>query len=343
MRLFAALLLLLVTACSRPLPEGVTELTYGTPYSPSHPFSRADIRWMEYVEEKSGGTLRIRPIWSGALLSSDMSLEEIRHGVADIGLITPIYVRGGTHLIRVQSGFYSGVESVEAQVALYQCLARHSPQIQRELEGVKVLAVQGGLLPGIVTRTRQVKTLDDIKGLRLRAPTELMRVLENLGADPINMPMGEVYSAMAKGVIDGVVAPVDTFRALHFGEVASYFNSISIPRGAYPARAIGAERWNSLSAEHRRILEESIAVWEAALAEEVRAAAEQGLNTARKENVVMTRIPAADQVRFDRLYLRDAEENAVALERLGIDGRSVFSLARRSVVGPDQVECGDPA
>src|SRR5690606_23511761 len=140
------------------------------------------------------------PVWSGGLLSSEMSMEELRHGVADIGLITPIYVRGGTHLIRMQSGFYSGVDSIEAQVALYRCLERNTQQIVDELHGLKVLAVQGGLIPGIVTREQPIRTLDDIRGLRLRAPTELLRVLERMGADPVNMPMGEVYSAMAKGV-----------------------------------------------------------------------------------------------------------------------------------------------
>ncbi|HSG35656.1 MAG TPA: ABC transporter substrate-binding protein, partial [Sphingomonadaceae bacterium] len=90
MRRFLALLgLMLLAACSRPLPDGVTELTYATPYPPSHPFSRADQRWIDFVESRSGGGLKIRPIWSGALLSSDMSMEELRHGVADIGLITP--------------------------------------------------------------------------------------------------------------------------------------------------------------------------------------------------------------------------------------------------------------
>src|SRR5690606_15511748 len=83
MRALAVLLVLLLAACSRPIPAGVTELVYASPYSPSHPFSRADIRWMAYVKAESGGTLRIRPIWSGGLLSSEMSMEELRHGVAD--------------------------------------------------------------------------------------------------------------------------------------------------------------------------------------------------------------------------------------------------------------------
>ena len=343
MRAIALLLALVLASCARPAPEAVTELVYASPYSPTHPFSRADLRWKAFVEQRSGGTLRIRPVWSGGLLSSEMSMEELRHGVADIGLITPIYVRGGTHLIRIQSGFYSGAESIEAQVALYRCLERSTPQIASELHGLKVLAVQGGLIPGIVTSERPVRSLDDLRGLRLRAPTELLRVLERLGADPVNMPMGEVYSAMAKGVIDGVVAPPDTFASLHFGEIAGYYSTLAVPRGAYPARAMNMARWNTLTAEQRMVLEEATPVWEAALAEENRAAAERGFAEARARNVRFTPVSAADQARFDRLYLEDAQLNARALDRFGIDGLATFRVARASVPSRDTIVCRSPA
>lgn len=341
MRIAALLLgLLALASCARPLPSGVTELTYATPYGPQHPFSRADLAWMADVERRSNGKLRIRPLWSGAVLSSDMSLEELRHGVADIGLITPIYVRGGTHLIRTQSGFYSGVETIAGQVALYRCMEASSPQFARELEGLKVLAVQGGTLPGIVTSDRPVHTLADLKGLRLRAPTELSLVLETLGADPVNMPMGEVYSAMSKGVIDGVVAPGDTFRSLHFAEVAKHFNTLAIPRGAYPARAIGMARWNALTDAERTLLESSTAVWEAAIDREVMSALDRGMDEARARKVSIIAMAPAEQARFDAVYLRDAETNARALSQLGIDGLGVFRTARAAVIGRNQLACG---
>jgi TRAP-type C4-dicarboxylate transport system substrate-binding protein len=343
MRALALLLTLLLMACARPVPPGVTELVYASPYSPSHPFSRADIRWMAFVEQQSGGTLRVRPVWSGGLLSSEMSMEELRHGVADIGLITPIYVRGGTHLIRMQSGFYSGVDSIESQVELYRCLEQLTPQIVDELHGLKVLAVQGGLLPGVVTRDRPVRSLEDLQGLRLRAPTELLRVLERMGVDPVNMPMGEVYSAMAKGVIDGVIAPPDTFASLHFAEIASYYSTLAVPRGAYPARAMSRERWDRLSPAHQAVLERGVAVWEAALAEENRAAGQRGLVEARKRGVHFAAVSAAEQERFDRLYLDDARLNAGELERFGIDGLATFELARRSVTARDRITCGEAA
>jgi TRAP-type C4-dicarboxylate transport system substrate-binding protein len=339
MRVLLAFALLLLAACARPVPDDVTELTYGTPYAPSHPFSAADQRWIDYIEQRSQGRLRIRPVWSGTLLSTDMSMEELRHGVADIGLITPIYARGGSHLIRVQSGFYSGADSIEAQLAVYRCLEQRDPQIARELQGLQVLAVQGGLLPGILTRNRPVRSLADLRGMRLRAPTELLPVLQALGADPVNMPMGEVYSAMAKGVIDGVVAPPDTFRALHFAEVASHYYELRVPRGAYPARAMGMARWNALEGWQRDLLLESRAVWEAALADEIRKS--EGLGReAGAGHITLYAATPADQARFDEIYLSEGERNARTLERFGIDGTAAFQLVRSSVLGRDQIQCG---
>ena len=339
MRHLAALLVaLLLFGCARPLPPGVTELTYATPYPPSHPFSRADQRWIDYVTRESGGSLRIRPVWSGALLSSDMSMTELRHGVADIGLITPIYVRGGTHLLRTQTGFYSGADNIESQLALYRCMTQRIPQFAEELNGLEVLAVQGGLLPGIVTRTRKVQSLDDLKGLRIRAPTELLGVLADLGADPVNMPMGEVYSAMAKGVIDGVVAPPDTLRALHLTEVARFYYELKVPRGAYPARAMGRQRWESLTEAERGVLDRSKQVWEAALADEIYKSEQIG-REAGAGIITWSPASAADQSRFDAIYLRDGERNAAKLRAFGIDGMQAYRVARGSIGARNQIRC----
>jgi TRAP-type transport system periplasmic protein len=339
MRLCIVILLLLAGCQAATDDNGVTELVYATPYSPTHPFSRADQRWIDFVETESGGALRIRPSWSGALLSSEHSMVELRHGVVDIGLITPIYVKGGVHLIRTQSGFYSGVRSIEQQVALYHCLADGNPQFEREVEGLKILAVQGGSLPGIVMRNRPIESLEDLRGARIRVPAELLTVMRDLGADPVNMPMGDVYSALAKGIIDGVVAPTDTFRALHLAEVADYYTPLAVPRGAYPARAIGSERWQQLTDFQRQVLEASIPVWEQALAEENRRALDEGWQYALEQNVVEVPIDAAEQARFDELYTLEAAHNAAELERYGIDGAAVLAQAQASIGADGVIHC----
>jgi TRAP-type C4-dicarboxylate transport system substrate-binding protein len=194
-----------------------------------------------------------------------------------------------------------------------------------------------------VTRDRAIRSLADLKGLRLRAPTELLRVLERIGADPVNMPMGEVYSAMSKGVIDGVVAPPDTFAALHFAEIARHYTSLAVPRGAYPARAMNFAKWNSLTEAQKAVLEQGVGIWETAIAEENRAAGERGMAEARRRGIQFATVSAAEQEKYDRLYLDDARRNAQALERFGIDGLETFRLARNSVPVRDQIRCEVPA
>ena len=331
MKRASILLALLLCACAPAPDPAVTVLTYASPYGPGHPFSRADLEWIDWVAKRSQGTLRIQPYWSGGVLSSESSMTELRHGVVDIGLITPIYVRGGTHLIRAQAAFYGGLTTFRQQVDLYHCMQRRDPQFGRELAGLVVLAVQGGNLPGIVTTERRVETLDDLKGLRLRAPAELLPVLRDLGADPVEMPMGAVYSALAKGVLDGVVAPRDTLKSLHFAEVANYFTTLNIPRGAYAARAMGERRWQSLTAAQRAILEEGVAVWENALESQLLAAEHAGDAVGREHGLIYKTPPPADVARFLETYDRFAERGAESLRRFDIDGVPTYRYARALV------------
>jgi TRAP-type C4-dicarboxylate transport system substrate-binding protein len=326
-------LALALAACTAQREDGVRVLTYASPYSPGHPFSKADIAWMKHVEQASGGTLQIRPQWAGALLSSNQSLIEIRHNVADLGLVTPIYTRGGAHLMRAQSGFYGGVQTMQDQVAIYRCLEASFPQLREEMTGLKLLAVQGGNFPGVVTRDRPVRTLADFRGLRLRVPAELNAVMRKLGADPVDMPMGEVYSAMAKGVIDGVIAPADTFKSLHFGEIARYFSTLHVSRGGYPARAMSLDVWNSLTPAQQRVLEDARPMWEAAILSEIAKAETAGAAFGRESGVQFIPFDPQDQKRFDALYNETALEDARRLSRVGVEGEPVFRRAQALIAG----------
>ncbi len=329
------------TACQRPDNPDVLELTYASPYSPGHPFSRADVTWIEHIATASNGAIRIRAYWSGSLLSDAESMTEIRHGVSDIGLITPIYARGGAHLLRTQAGFYSGITRIESQTALFRCMMAVDAQFAEELSGLKVLAIQGGNNPGVVMRDHAVRTLSDLKGQRIRAPSEMLPILMTLGADPVEMPMGEVYSALAKGVIDGVIAPADTFSSLHFQEVAKYYTRLNVPRGAYPARAMGLDVWNSLSGPQQSIFEDGVEVWERALASELRAASARGEKAALEAGVEFLPISPTEQTAFDEVYLAQALKSANALSRYHRDGEAAFDVARASIDDNGDVTCKD--
>jgi TRAP-type transport system periplasmic protein len=321
----------MLSSCTAPDPSGAHVLSYASPYPPTHPFSRADIRWMKFVEERSAGRLRIKPFWGGSLLSSDQSVIEIRHGVADIGLITPIYMRGGMHASRAQAGFYGGVRSMEDQIAIFKCLAREFPVFGEELRGLRVLALQGGNSPGVLTRSRPVRSLADLQGMRLRAQSESIDVLRRLGADPVDMPMSEVYSALAKGVIDGVVAPVDALRSMHLAEVGSHFTELIFSRGSYPARAMSERSWQRLPADLQQVLEDSRIVWEQALTDEIGRAQQLGYDYAAESGIEFFNVAASEQRRFDAVATESAEDRARSLAAFGIDGVAIMQAVQRLI------------
>ena len=304
---FAALLAVLACAAPAAFAGAAPTATpyvlrYASPYPPAHPFSRADITWMKAVERASKGRLKIKAFWGGVLVGSDSAVLELRHGVADIALVTPIYMRGGAQAIKLQAGFYANARTPDQQVAVYRCLQRDFPVLRDEMAGLRVLAVQGGNLPNLITRERPVRTLADLRGLRLRTPSEVAPLLRSLGADPVTMPMGEVYSALSKGVIDGVVAPADTIRSLHFSEVARYLSTLEVARGAYPSRAISERAWRKLPPDLQKVLEDNQSVWEAALSQEVVKSEQAGIDFGRKMGIVTVSPEPAEQQRFSRLY-----------------------------------------
>ena len=50
--------------------------------------------------------------------------------------------------------------------------------------------------PGVLASKRPVHTLDDMKGLKIRATGFCSKIAEALGGSPVSMPQGETYEAL---------------------------------------------------------------------------------------------------------------------------------------------------
>ncbi len=302
----------------------VFELRYGSALGPNHTFSRADKDWMQYIEEKSDGRIKIKPFWSATLISSDNNVAELRHGVTDIAMITPIYARAGMQAIRTQTGFYIGGDKIETQIEVFHCLLRDFPVFKQELDGVKVLVAQGGTSSYILTKDKPITTLEEIAGLRLRSPTALVPVVYELGADPILLPMGDVYPAFAKGIIDGVLTPEDTLRSLHFAEIGRYLNRLAMHRGAYPSQAVSEKTWQQLPNDLQNILLDSGRYWESRLTHYILDGNAAAITYGQEQGVEFIDVEQSAQQRFNKIYADIARSDAQKLSRYGIDGEAIF-------------------
>jgi TRAP-type C4-dicarboxylate transport system substrate-binding protein len=103
----------------------------------------------------------------------------------------------------------------------------------------------------LITTKKQVKTLEDIKGLKIRVtggpPTEQMRAL---GEVPILMPMPDTYLALDKGVIDGMGAPWEPILAHRLYEVVKYYTIVPLS-AVYFSMPINKQKWESLPKDVR--------------------------------------------------------------------------------------------
>ena len=233
------------------VPPQQIVLRYASPYPSSHPFSRADLAWITWVERESAGRLHIDAYWGGTLMSTPESVLELAHGVADIATVLPIYSLAGAQAIKLQASFYAGADTPAMQVAVYECLRRQFPVLDRELAGTHLLAIQGGSLPHVLTRTRPIRGLADFSACGCGVPNEMVPVLRAMGADPVTMAMGDVYSALSKGSVDGVVAPADTMLSLHFGEGRAFVQRIDLSARCLPGARHFQYQLEPLAARHQ--------------------------------------------------------------------------------------------
>jgi TRAP-type C4-dicarboxylate transport system substrate-binding protein len=127
-----------------------------------------------------------------------------------------------------------------------------------EGRGLKILASNWKYGERHTLTTRPIRAVEDFRGLLLRVPTNLIQIrgTEVLGATPTPLPLGEVYTALQQGVFDGVENPLAVLWGGRFHEIAKYLTLTSHIR-LITAWFTGTQWFNSLSAEHQRILIET--------------------------------------------------------------------------------------
>jgi TRAP-type C4-dicarboxylate transport system substrate-binding protein len=138
------------------------------------------------------------------------------------------------------------IKSAEKGSEVLWKLYEKYPSIQNHFKDVHVLMLWTSHPYILITTKKQVKTLEDIKGLKIRVtggpPTEQMRAL---GAVPVLMPMPDTYLALDKGVIDGMGAPWEPILAHRLYEVVKYYTIVPLS-AVYFSMPINKQKWESL-------------------------------------------------------------------------------------------------
>jgi len=202
--------------------------------------------WVKKVEEATKNRVKIDIFPAQTLAKGPDIWNAVKSGVADMGWCWHGYWPDMTPLSDILHlpglSFKSAEQASEVLWRLYEKF----PAIQREYKDFQLLLLYAGDPRFLITNKKQIKTLEDIKGMKMRTPggppTDQMKAL---GAVPVLIPMPDVYQSLDKGVVDGNVISWEAIYSFRLYEVVKYYTFAPLT-STYFSIPMNKQKWESL-------------------------------------------------------------------------------------------------
>lgn len=224
-------------------------------------FGAAEV-FSKSVKEMSGGKFEISVHPAGELMPPFGVVDGVQQGTVECAHTAPYYFFGKDETFALGCAVPFGLNSRQMTAWMFE---GNGLKLFRDFYAnyniVNFPMGNTGVQMGGWYR-KPIKSLADIKGLKMRIGGFSGKVLERLGGVPQNIPGGEIYQALEKGTIDATewVGPYDD-QKLGFYKVAKNY--------AYPAwweggpqldLYVNTKAYNGLSAENKAIIEAASAL-----------------------------------------------------------------------------------
>ena len=208
------------------------------------------------IEQKSKGALKVDIFENNKLGGEQQFYTGVRNGTIDVGLPGMI-MQGDVPMMGIPEWPFLLRDFKHAKAVLFGPIGKEMTNSLEEKHGVKVLAwsVNGFRM---FSTSRQVASMQDFKGLRMRMPNSpvFVKLGQALGCNVSPMPLSEVFTAMEQKVVDGQENPIATVRASGFYEVQTH---ILETRHAFSPNVliVSKKLWGQLNDEQKKIVEEA--------------------------------------------------------------------------------------
>lgn len=234
------------------------ELTYSIFFPPTHEQCKAGISWAKEIEKRTNGAVSITVFPGGTLTQANQCYDGVENGISDIGMSCFAYTRGRFPMmeaIDLPLGYLNG------QIATHVANEFYTTFQPKELSDVKVLYIHAHG-PGLLHTKRPVRSMEDLKGMKIRSTGLSAKVVEALGAVPVAMPQPSTYEALQKGVVDGTFTPIETLKGWRQAEVVkSTTGCYSIGYTTAMFVVMNQHKWNSLPKEIQSVIQEVSNEW----------------------------------------------------------------------------------
>lgn len=199
-------------------------LKIGDNWGVSHPMAAAlDSVFKKQVEEKSGGKIKVE-VYHDGLLGDEASLwQSVRDGSIDLAVVgTPMNQEFSMMLISDWPFLYRDLDHAK-KVWTGPVADEVSAKFKEKFPEVEMLG-WGPNSARTFTSNKKLTNVDEFVGQKLRMPNNPIHVgiTENLGASPTVLPLGELFTALETGTVDGQDNGMVTVIAQNFQEVQKY-------------------------------------------------------------------------------------------------------------------------
>jgi TRAP-type C4-dicarboxylate transport system substrate-binding protein len=204
-------------------------LQYSNPEPPVAFASPAQQAFADEVEKRTDGKYKIEIAWGGAMGKMEDHYDLVRNGIADFSFFLPPLTPGIFPMSDISSLPWilpNSEVSVKAMWKLYK-----AGYLDDEFRNIKPVFVWAG--PGQQIFTAEpIEKISDIRGKKIISHSEINNEIlrKAMGAVPVFIPHGEMYGAVQKGVVDGMlfvwvgILPFNLHEVVHYSVDLSFGN-----------------------------------------------------------------------------------------------------------------------
>ena len=210
------------------------------------------------IEKLSNGRIKVQVLYSGEGVGTSGLL-----GAAKSGLITMAASFQSMHAGElpagvVEIGLPGGTADTDELNSLFH--DKGWDKILTEAYGSYGLKwLEPYMQPPVYVLTKKpINSIEDFKGLKIRAPGAYGKFLRNLGASPTSLAWSEIYTSLATGVIDGSIGSnmIDHRDGNHV-EVAKYMYKLPLAGAQVLSLVVNQRAWNKLDDELKAAVNEA--------------------------------------------------------------------------------------
>ena len=284
----------------------------------THPYYSAISKpWAEEIEKRTNGKVKITLYPAGTLAGGNVMYSSTVDGITDIGTSSFGWERG-RHPVMDAFVYTPGFPSAKVAARIANEVAGKFRL--KELSDTHLLFIHACAPMHMWTKT-PVHTLEDLKGMEIRAGGPTGKLVKLMGGVPVSAPQSQAYEMLSKGIVKGSISSLDVLKGFRQAEVVKCVTLAYFHVAPFFV-SMNLDKWNSLPEDIQKVFTEvseeyidiSGDVWDKS--------SEAGLKYAEDEGLEIYTLPPGEKARWHAAYKPLREEYIKAVEAKGLPGKA---------------------